>query len=979
MANIQPYVDDIRNARYGRDVRESIAAGIEAMNAESSGAYDAAITAQDSATASAQAASTSANNAQASATQAANSATSAQNTVNTVNSYRADAKTYRDEASSFANRAQASATNAATSEANALSSANNAQTAATGASGSATQASNSATTAVDAMRNATASATQAASSAVQASSSQTAAATSATNAKTSENAARQYAEQAQQIVGIGVMTNTKNGIGRPDGTTITVNEFGVFSAQGIADHVDATLGSNDGVHGTRIQNGKLQTWDEATSSWVDAISMDIATADKVGVVKPDGTTITVDVDGTIHGVSVGSATKTKEGLVKIIKNASDLESLASATANTTVEAFLIKQKLAEGGASSEIRVHTSTEEFIAQTVTATITDADGVVDTVTGTFDSNGLCVLKVKRVGTYSVTVSVAGDSYSASVNIPYFGIYRVNLNESMHGLSAWLTAGGLSPASYSDVASVLADEVAVRRLMTIHASCDEFVEWYNADNSMFNQFASNRVAMKWIGLRDYICDKLMAIPNIWAQMMASEHWEYILKDKVPVMTSNTAPYGEAFASSENTTSNKAYHGCDGDINTMWTSSGSATDVRNYIGYKFVNPICVKKAKYVASRDVNTAPDVSIKVQASNDNSTWTDLTDVVVCDNSNYAETEIDINNESYYLYYRLYFVTNGTRPPYYTSYHSHAREFQFYGRSLNESVPVMTSNAEPMGEVIADSYVSGYLPYMAFDNVSGNWESKEAGDYWLGYKFGRPICVKAFNFTSVWWSNLWYWGNYEVQASNDDFATYETLYEETRFTSQGQNYGAQSLALDNNKAFSAYRLFLPYNKRLFSGQGGAITKINFYGVSYSEEEFGDDGIEMLYDNGVEIQPIEEVKTSTNIADKRADSLYAYMANGGNTDANFANFRTPRIDISPYKVVCATLQTVSDASLAIRNEDSFSWTGNVARVDAVAPLVERNAYLNCSNVNGNYYVTVGVGYATGRFIEVSKMWLQK
>lgn len=53
MADVKRYTDAIRDAIYGEEVRGSIADAIDEMNVESSGAYEAAISAQDSASASA--------------------------------------------------------------------------------------------------------------------------------------------------------------------------------------------------------------------------------------------------------------------------------------------------------------------------------------------------------------------------------------------------------------------------------------------------------------------------------------------------------------------------------------------------------------------------------------------------------------------------------------------------------------------------------------------------------------------------------------------------------------------------------------------------------------------------------------------------------------------------------------------------------------------------------------------------------------
>lgn len=85
MANISDLLNKIKSARYGRDVRSAIYDSIDAMNAESANAYDAAITAQ--------------NSAQASAKAASGSVTSATEAATNAKKYSDSAKQYAESAS----------------------------------------------------------------------------------------------------------------------------------------------------------------------------------------------------------------------------------------------------------------------------------------------------------------------------------------------------------------------------------------------------------------------------------------------------------------------------------------------------------------------------------------------------------------------------------------------------------------------------------------------------------------------------------------------------------------------------------------------------------------------------------------------------------------------------------------------------------------------------------------------------------------
>ena len=122
MADISPYLTAIMEAVYGEEVRSSIHDAIEAINAESSEAKSAAITAQNSATASATSASNSASSAEGSSTSAASSASLAREAKDDANSAAQAAIAAKGNAQYAATQAGNSASDAAYAASSALSS-----------------------------------------------------------------------------------------------------------------------------------------------------------------------------------------------------------------------------------------------------------------------------------------------------------------------------------------------------------------------------------------------------------------------------------------------------------------------------------------------------------------------------------------------------------------------------------------------------------------------------------------------------------------------------------------------------------------------------------------------------------------------------------------------------------------------------------------------------------------------------------------
>ena len=233
-------------------------------------------------------------------------------------------------------------------------------------------------------------------------------------------------------------------------------------------------------------------------------------------------------------------------------------------------------------------------------------------------------------------------------------WGTYNVALEKSFN-LNKWLNRGRVTK-TFASLDDVLADEETVRQLMTVHDSVDYMiVSIANYDDFKAKLLASDN-ALKWIGLRDYTYDNMdTAFISDW---LSSPKWEYALKDHVPIMTENNAPYGETSASSYYAGNGafpwRAFNGLN-DIG--WQSVSDAKT--SWIQYKFTNPINVRRLKTVSTPSHSAYSHVlRLKIQGSNDNSIFDDL-ETVLYDGTAEEIKDIIFNNDKYYLIYRLQIV--------------------------------------------------------------------------------------------------------------------------------------------------------------------------------------------------------------------------------------------------------------------------------------------------------------------------------
>lgn len=494
-----------------------------------------------------------------------------------------------------------------------------------------------------------------------------------------------------------------------------------------------------------------------------------------------------------------------------------------------------------------------------------------------------------VSKFGTWVVTNADTG----ATVEVVVSNYAEYSANFGTMSWQGWLESASIPTSSFTDLESVLASETTVRTLMNKHASVDYLAEWIVSDESTGRTILNNDLCAKWINLRDYALDTLYSnstVKSIMDEVDKYGYGEWVEKDgtwqpkgNVPIMTSNNAPYGVASASKTQSGYGE-YNAFNQDNSKYWLCSIGSSESNVWLQYEFTNPICAKKMSFVlASAPVIT--NVLLSVIASNDGF----VNDINVIGNATESQGELKLNNNKYYKQYRLHIesltLSQGSGIG--------VVSLQFYGRELKVSVPTMTSNTEPWGEVFSSTSSTVHVAWHAFDSDSSStWASTEStlGQY-IGYTFTNPIKVNSVKLVSTQLSGGDAIKTFKVQGSNDN-STWEDITDV--LTTRGSTTGTESVFyFSNDKCYKKYRIYILSNY----GFSGKITcgQLQFYGLDYSEH----DERHYIYDHGVEV---EELATS-GISTKNSNSIVV-------TSQSYSSSRIGNknaIDLSSYKLARA------------------------------------------------------------------------
>ena len=305
----------------------------------------------------------------------------------------------------------------------------------------------------------------------------------------------------------------------------------------------------------------------------------------------------------------------------------------------------------------------------------TITCTDGVT-TLTATCPSASPyeVVFEIPNGGDWTVSGTISGSTYTASIDIPdsleLLPIPEGSTVLPTDDIQTWLACSNIFDKSYTTLNEVLADSTTLLALMSNNNAVDYLVR----STTWASGVTANSTAMTDIGANNYCANTLLADSTWLNAICDSTYFESVLNVKVPTMTSNTTPSGQCFGSYTPASGFTYYKSFDGDDSTL-----SNPQTNQALGYKFTQSVKVKRVYFKNYTNTNAVK--TFKIQGSNDGSTWTDVTDVITSTSQGASGSSSYnfINNVSY-EYYRIYVVTTTNASP---NDYANMVTLQFYGR--------------------------------------------------------------------------------------------------------------------------------------------------------------------------------------------------------------------------------------------------------------------------------------------------------
>lgn len=333
---------------------------------------------------------------------------------------------------------------------------------------------------------------------------------------------------------------------------------------------------------------------------------------------------------------------------------------------------------------------------------------------------------------------------------------------------ISIWLACAELTEP-YTTLLQVLADDDVMEKLFRSENASDYLVR----STTWASDITADQTAMILIGKNDYCADTLLS-DSTWSMAISgSAYFESVLNIKVPAMTSNTTPKGEAGATSYYSDLYAPWKAFDqylpSGTNFWGWAPSSVTNQK--IWYHFNNKVNPEKfALYFRSNTSATGKYITGNFVGSNDGTNWTNISESVSveCDNSwHYFESTSD----TAYEYLGFYVTTiDGTA--------TNGVKLQFYGRALkttiysaandivsfidDEGAKVVTTDATGKGEVTIICKPNTDITFTSSiakdpNNLSENYSKV------VTVKTGEPVYVMPNK-------NVLYWFGYKSDNLQD-----------------------------------------------------------------------------------------------------------------------------------------------------------------------------------------------------------------
>lgn len=602
---------------------------------------------------------------------------------------------------------------------------------------------------------------------------------------------------------------------------------------------------------------------------------------------------------------------------------------------------------------------------------------------------------------GTWTISAEIEGTTYTTTVVVTDI---TTSLN---YGFSwqRWVDSSSrLHSSDYASLAALLVDEEALRELFLEH-SCVDYMASTVTVTPDLTTVLNTDLAAKWLNNSDYALDKLYANAAIKTAMDTADKYGYgewvIIDDtttpktwgakgNVPIMTSNSAPYGEASGNNVYGSTYDYFKAFDGNDSTHWTATDNVTNASVY--YKFANPINARKA-IVNMLKNNSPSNITVSIDGSNDGSTWQPINTFTSSSGKNEVELSSDDN---YYLYLR---ATSSGKFGQGSAGYWGIISLQFYGRELSVSVPAMATNTTPYGVALGDSeQVSSNAAYKGFDgNGSTSWEGTSVTGTasrtgYLQYKFTSPMVIRKLLLDTYSGDS---WSNGILSASNtgnnDDWTEIETFSGSHTGVNTGVSGHHIFIAdIDNDTPYLYYRFTCTsYRVGGTSGNYGmpCFYTLQFYGKDYSEKEFEQGSTKKwLYDHGVEPSEILTAlqNGTSTIVTKHDSDVEIITTNAANVIASLYS----QNDLTDFSVVRCKFGNVFNAGnyigLSVYSQiPNPSATGRIATLEVPSgnSNLPNAAGLDVSSVNATSYISVeGRNGSNGyvRDAKVVELWLE-
>jgi RHS repeat-associated protein len=291
---------------------------------------------------------------------------------------------------------------------------------------------------------------------------------------------------------------------------------------------------------------------------------------------------------------------------------------------------------------------------------------------------------------------------------------------------------------------------------------------------------------------------------------------------DSVPTMTSNSAPSGEASASSTYAAGTEAWHAFADDGSASVCHS-VANGLPFWLEYRFSNARAITKYAITTQNSTTTWAPRTWQLQGSNNGSDWVTLdarSDVTDWASSPSTTETFTFENEALYTRYRLHVTASNNAGTYCSVAELEMFEAQDIPLRTHapNSVPAMTSNATPSGTASASSsFSSDYAAWKGFDHDAASalcWiTASGTATGWLGYDFPAPTVVRQYRIstrdvpsvpTAVCPPKTW------TFEGSDDGTNWTVLDTQTDVTDWAQSSSAvKTFAIANEAAYAHYRL--------------------------------------------------------------------------------------------------------------------------------------------------------------------------